>query len=128
MPVFANVDDYIEAQPAAAQARLRELRMAIQAVLPDATEAISYGIPTYRLHGNVVHFGAAKHHCALYGAPLHEFTSELQGYRVVNGTLRFRLDQPIPDDLVRKLAQAALAARDAARASRLTARRAASSR
>jgi len=106
MQTFDNVDDYIAGQSAEARPRLRELRAAIRDAVPDAVEVISYGMPTYRLQRPVVYFGAARHHCALYGAPLADFADELQGYEVsgTKGTLRFPLDRPIPSDLVRRLA------------------------
>ena len=103
MPTFATVDDYIAAQSAAAQPRLRELRAIIRAAVPEAAEVISYGMPTYKFHVGSVYFGAAKHHCALYGSAMDACTDELRGYDTSKGTVRFPLDQPIPEALVRKL-------------------------
>ena len=108
MSSFATVDDYIAAQPQLAQAHLRELRAAVQAALPGAAETVSYGMPTYRLGRARVHFGAAKNHCALYGAIPDGMTDEVKGYETAKGTIRFPLDQPIPSDLVSKLVQARL--------------------
>jgi uncharacterized protein YdhG (YjbR/CyaY superfamily) len=106
---FASVDDYISAQSAAAQLRLRELRAIIRAAVPDATEVISYGLPTYRFRVGSVYFGAAKRHVALYGSAMHAFADELRGYDSSKGTLRFALNQPIPAELVRKLVLATVA-------------------
>ena len=103
MPTPATVDDYIAAQSAAAQPRLRELRAIIRAAVPGATEIISYGLPTYRLGVGSVYFGAAKRHCALYGSALDSFPEELQGLDTSKGTVRFPLDRPIPEELVHKL-------------------------
>ena len=103
-----EVDDYISAQALEAQARLRELREAILAAVPDAEEVISYGMPTYRRGGERIHFAAAKRHAALYGAPIELFAEELQGLRQAKGTIQFPLDKPIPRDLVGKLAAAKL--------------------
>ena len=103
MPAFATVDDYIAAQSAAAQPRLRELRAIIRAAVPEATEVISYGLPTYKFRVGFVYFGAAKRHCALYGSALDAFPEELRGFDTSKGTVRFPLDQPIPEELVRKL-------------------------
>ena len=81
--------------------------------LPQATETISYGLPTYKVaghgRGGFVSFGAAKEHCALYGAALNAFPEEIGGYSVSKGTIRFPLDQPVPADLVRRLVQAKFA-------------------
>lgn len=110
MSTFASVDEYLAAQPAAAQSSLREIRAIIRAALPGAAEVISYGVPTYKLGGrSVVHFGAAKKHCALYGAAMEQFADELKGYDTSKGTVRFPLDQPLPAELVQRLVQARLA-------------------
>jgi uncharacterized protein YdhG (YjbR/CyaY superfamily) len=62
MTTIVTVDDYIVTQASEAQPRLRELRAIIRAAVPRATEVISYGMPTYKLGGSRVHFGAAKRH------------------------------------------------------------------
>jgi uncharacterized protein YdhG (YjbR/CyaY superfamily) len=103
MPTFATVDEYIAAQSAAAQPRLRELRAIIRAAVPDAVEVISYGMPTYQFRVGSVYFGAAKRHCALYGSAMDAFADELRGFKTAKGTVRFPLDQPIPRELVHKL-------------------------
>ena len=107
-----TVDEYVEAQPEAARARLRELRAAVRAAVPAAEELISYGMPTYKLNGRAVaYFGAAKRHCALYGAIPSELEPELSGYRRLKGTVQFPLDTPIPADLVRRIVLARAAER-----------------
>jgi uncharacterized protein YdhG (YjbR/CyaY superfamily) len=116
MSTFATVDEYIAAQSPAAQPRLRELRAIIRAAVPEAEEVFRYDMPTYRLRGsNVAYFGAAKHHCALYGGLLEGLAEELSGYETSSGAVRFPLDRPIPEDLVRKLVLARVAEREAAR-------------
>ena len=116
MPTLATVDDYIAAQSAEAQPRLRELRAIIRDAVPEAAEVIRYGLPTYRLSvGPVAYFGAAKRHCALYGAATDAFADELRGFDTSKGTVRFPLDTPIPVELVRKLVLARVAEREAAR-------------
>jgi uncharacterized protein YdhG (YjbR/CyaY superfamily) len=106
MRAFATVDEYIAAQSTAAQPRLRELRAIIRGAVPDAAEVISYGMPTYKFRAGSVYFGAAKRHCALYGAPLDAYPDELRGFDMSKGTVRFPLDQPIPEALVHKLVSA----------------------
>jgi uncharacterized protein YdhG (YjbR/CyaY superfamily) len=103
MTTIVTVDDYIAAQTPQAQARLRELRATIRAAVPQATEVMSYGMPTYELGGRRVHFAAAKRHCALYGSAIDRFANELREFRTLKGTVQFPLDQPIPEELVRKL-------------------------
>jgi len=106
MPTFATVDEYIAAQPAAAQPRLRELRAIIRAAVPEAAERISYGMPTFSFATGSVYFGAARRHCALYGSAMDACADELRGFDTSKGTVRFPLDQPIPEALVRKLVTA----------------------
>ncbi|GAC1313930.1 MAG: hypothetical protein NVSMB2_02690 [Chloroflexota bacterium] len=102
-----TVDEYINAQSALTQTRLREIRAIVQEVVPEATETISYGMPTYRLGTSpVAHFAAAKNHCAWYGAVRPEFAADLTPYSTARGTIRFPLDQPIPADLIRRLLRA----------------------
>ena len=103
MTTIATVDEYIAAQKPEAQARLLELRATIRAAVPQATEVMSYGMPTYRLSGRRVHFAAAKRHCALYGAAIDRVSHELGDLKTLKGTVQFPLDRPIPEDLVRKL-------------------------
>ena len=117
MLTFATVDDYIAAQSAAAQPRLRELRAIVRAAIPRAAEVISYGMPTYKFRGGSVHFAAAKHHCALYGSFTDDFTEELRGFETSKGTVRFPLDKAIPETLVHRLVAAKVARSQAARKS-----------
>jgi uncharacterized protein YdhG (YjbR/CyaY superfamily) len=108
--IVPTVDAYIDAQAAEIQPRLRELRSIIRAAVAQATEVISYGMPTYKLGGRSVHFGAARRHCALYGSAIDQFADELRGFKTLKGTVQFPLDRPIPEDLVRKLVLAKLGA------------------
>ncbi|MDQ6671732.1 MAG: DUF1801 domain-containing protein [Chloroflexota bacterium] len=108
MTTIVTVDDYIVTQTAEAQPRLRELRAIIRAAVPQATEVISYGMPTYKLGGRRVHFGAAKRHCALYGSATDLFTNELRDFKTLKGTVQFPLNRPIPEKLVRNLVIAKL--------------------
>jgi uncharacterized protein YdhG (YjbR/CyaY superfamily) len=118
MQPFATVDEYIAAQSAAAQPRLRELRAIIRAAAPDATEVISYGMPTYRFRVGSVYFGAARSHCALYGSAMDLFAEELRSFDTSKGTIRFPLNLPIPQDLVHRLVVATVAQRAAAKTDR----------
>ena len=72
---------------------------------PNAEEAISYQMPTFKLNGNLVCFAAFKNHIGFYPKPsvIETFGKELSNYKVSKGTIRFPLDKPIPFDLVRKI-------------------------
>ena len=115
MAPAASVDDYIAAQPAQAQLRLHELRAIVRSVMPDAVESISYGLPTYKSGPTRVYFGAAKRHCALYATAWHVLGDEVKPYLHSRGTVRFPLDQPIPEALARKLVQVTVEERQAGR-------------
>lgn len=121
-PPAASIDDYLSKLPAGQRAALETLRDQIRAIAPEATEAISYGLPTFKLNGNLVHFGAAAKHCAFYpGAVITQFADRLKGFETAKGTIRFQPDAPLPpaliEDIVRcRIAQnAAIAAERAAR-------------
>lgn len=105
-----TVTEYVAAESETAQARLRELRAAVQAAASASDESISYGVPTYRLNGRAIaHVGAAKRHCALHGAVSSELEGELRGYRVLKGTVQLPLDKLIPEELVQRIVLARLA-------------------
>lgn len=102
----ASVDDYLSKLPADQRAALELLRGQIRAVAPEATEAISYGLPTFKLDGNLVHFGAAAKHCAFYpGAVIDQFADRLAGFELSKGTIRFQPDAPLPPALVRDIVE-----------------------
>lgn len=103
----ATVDAYLAAFPEDVREILGAIRRTIQAALPEATEAISYDIPTFRLHGrDVVHFAGWKQHVSLYPVPDGEpaLARELEPYRAGKGSLRFRLGEPVPYELIARIA------------------------
>jgi uncharacterized protein YdhG (YjbR/CyaY superfamily) len=106
-PAFASVDEYIASFPDDVQARLGELRATIKAAAPDATEKISYGMPTFALNGNLVYFAAHKNHIGFYPAPrgIEAFKEELAAYEGSKGTVQFPFDRPLPHDLIRRIVQ-----------------------
>lgn len=103
------VDEYIAAQPEAAQSQLRLVREILHEALPEAEEVIAYRIPAYRLHGGILlYFAGWKQHYSLYpvSAPLAAaFGEELAPYRHSKGTLRFPLCEPVPRRLIERIAQ-----------------------
>lgn len=108
----ATIDEYLAGVPDDKRAALQRLREQIHAAAPDATEAISYGLPTFKVDGRwLVAFGVAKKHCSLYtgGAAIEANADELAGYRLWKGTINFPPDQPLPAELVTKLVQARIA-------------------
>jgi len=104
---FASIDEYIETFPAEAQELLKELRATIKEAAPEAKEAFSYGIPTFKLNGNLVHFAAHKSHIGFYPTPsgIERFKNELSVYKGAKGSVQFPIDQPLPLDLIRRVVQ-----------------------
>jgi uncharacterized protein YdhG (YjbR/CyaY superfamily) len=102
---YTNIDEYIASFPPEVQKIMQELRAVIRSVAPDATETISYAIPTFVLHRNLVHFAAFAHHISLFpGADgVEHFREELAPYKTSKGTVHFPLDQPLPFDLVSRI-------------------------
>lgn len=103
---FESIDEYIESFPEPIRAILEEMRRTIHEAALDATEAIAYQIPTFKLKGkNLVHFAAFRHHIGFYPASsgIEVFAAELSPYSTSKGTIRFPLDAPIPYDLVRRI-------------------------
>ena len=104
-PKYATIDEYIAAFPEDVRKELEKLRRVIRGSAPRAEEAIAYGIPTFRLNGNLVHFAAFKGHISFFptSSPIPVFKKELAPYKLSKGTIRFPLDRPIPYDLVKKI-------------------------
>ena len=100
-----SIDDYISDFPPEVQAILKKMRVTIKKVVPEAEETISYGIPTFKLNGNLVHFGGFKDHVSFFpsSSPIEVFKKELAPYKISKGTIRFELDQAIPYDLITEI-------------------------
>jgi uncharacterized protein YdhG (YjbR/CyaY superfamily) len=87
------------------QGKLQRLRKEIRAAAPDAEEAISYQIPTFRLNGNLVHFAAYSRHIGFYptSSGIRVFRKDLSKYKCSKGTVQFPIDRPLPYPLIRKI-------------------------
>lgn len=106
MQKFETVTDYIASFPLEKQVLLKQIRAALQKAVPEATETIKYGMPTLVLHGNLLHYAAMKNHIGFYPAPsgIEKFAKELKPYHTSKGAVQFPLDQPLPYDLMVKIA------------------------
>jgi uncharacterized protein YdhG (YjbR/CyaY superfamily) len=104
-PAPKTIDQYIAGFPPDVRRRLKEIRGTIRKAAPAAEEAISYQIPTFRQHGNLVHFAAFKNHIGVY-PPIRgdaELEEAIAPYAGEKGNLRFPFDQPIPYDLIERI-------------------------
>lgn len=104
---FKTTDEYIATFPPKVQDLLQVVRQTIKKAAPGAGEKISYQIPTFTLHGNLVHFAGYQHHIGFYpGAePIRVFEKELSGFKTAKGSIQFPLDQPLPLELITKIVE-----------------------
>ena len=105
MPTPSTIDQYIAAFPPDVQQRLQRMRAMIRKAAPDAVEVISYRMPAFKLHGNLVYFAGCKEHIGFYPtpSPIVAFRQELAGYKCSKGAVQFPLDKPLPAALIRKI-------------------------
>ena len=104
-PPPTTIDEYIAGFPLDVQTILQQIRTVIRVAAPDAQETINYQIPTFTLHGNLVHFAAFKQHIGFYPTPsgMEHFKAQLSIYKGAKGSVQFPLDQPIPYDLIEEI-------------------------
>lgn len=109
----ANVDEYLASVPEPARTTLIKTRATIRSIVPpEATEAISYRIPTFKYQGALVGYAAFSNHCSLFPmstAVMTAFQDELKGFHTSKGTIHFPVDKPLPAALVKKLVKARIA-------------------
>jgi uncharacterized protein YdhG (YjbR/CyaY superfamily) len=109
MPSTAgSIDEYIAGFPAETQKALREMRALIRASAPDATETISYAIPTFDLNGrHLVHFAGYARHIGFYPIPtgIEAFKKDFEPYKQGRGSVQFPLSQQLPADLIRRVVE-----------------------
>lgn len=103
----SEVDEFIARYPADVQKVLQKIRGIIREVAPEAKETINYGIPTFTLNGNLVHYSALTNHIGFYPTPsgIEKFKKELSKYEGAKGSVKFPLDEPIPYELIRKITE-----------------------
>ena len=104
---YKTIDEYIANFPPKVRSILRKIRTTIKIAAPDAKEKISYGIPTFDLNGNLVHFAAYKSHIGFYptSSGINKFKNEFGTYKVSKGTVQFPIDTAIPYDLIKQIVE-----------------------
>ncbi len=105
-----TVDEYLDRAPEPQQGTLRQVRATLAKLLPDAEQGLSYGVPAFKIDGTpVAGYAYFKGHCGFYphsGSVLSQVDPELlAGYKTATGTLRFPIDEPLPDDLIKRLVE-----------------------
>jgi uncharacterized protein YdhG (YjbR/CyaY superfamily) len=113
----SEVDAYLARVPEPARGTLEKTRAMIRAAAPkEATEAISYRIPSFHYKGALVWYAAFKNHCSFFPMDLSlldQFAEELKGYKTSKGTIQFPVDEPLPKALVARIVKARVAANEA---------------
>ena len=107
-----EVEAYLDKLEAPQRAALERIRDIVWEEAPEAEEVIGYGIPTFKLLGNLVHYAAFKNHMSFFpGGTAHSeaLKDELAGYKLAKGTIQFTLDNPLTDDIVCKITRLRIA-------------------
>jgi uncharacterized protein YdhG (YjbR/CyaY superfamily) len=102
---YKDINEYIAGFPTETQKKLEQIRMIIKKAAPDAEETISYGMPAFKLYGNLVYFAAFTNHIGFYSLPSgnETFKKELSVYKTGRGSVQFPLDKPMPLDLISEI-------------------------
>ncbi len=102
---YKTIDDYIKRFPPEYRQRMEELRAVIREAAPDASEKISWGMPTFYLKGNLVHFAAHKSHIGFYPGPggVEAFLNETTEYKTSKGAVQLPMDKALPLDVIRSV-------------------------
>jgi uncharacterized protein YdhG (YjbR/CyaY superfamily) len=107
----AAIKAYFEQFPPETRRRLLAVRQAIAEIVPEAEEAIKYQMPTFVLHGNLLHYAAFKNHIGIYPLPhvIETLKDDLKPYKQGKGSIQFQNDEELPLELIRKIARTRVA-------------------
>src|SRR3954452_2005136 len=103
-----SIGEYIAEFPPDTQKVLQEMRALIKACAPEATETISYAMPTFDLNGkHLVHFAGYKKHVGFYptASGIEAFKEEIKQYKWAKGSVQIPLGQPLPIDPIRRMVE-----------------------
>lgn len=101
---FTTIDEYHASVPENIAVILETMRKAISQAAPKATETISYNMPCFKLHNNLVYYAANKSHIGFYpsSSPMVAFRDELANFKTSKGAIQFPLDKSLPISLIKK--------------------------
>ncbi|APX71573.1 DUF1801 domain-containing protein [Companilactobacillus allii] len=102
---MSPIEEYIKNAPKNQQEMLNSMYYLLKNELCDANEKISYGMPTFYLDENIVHFAGMKNHLGFYPTPgpIAEFSIQLKDYKTSKGAIQFPYDQKLPEDLIKSI-------------------------
>lgn len=106
-PKHTTIDEYIASYEVDVRQRMERLRTLIHECSPDVTEKIAWGMATFVLNGNLVHFAGEKRHLGFHPCPstIEAFANRLDDYKHSKGTVQFPYDKPMPWELIREMVQ-----------------------
>ena len=109
MAKYQDVDEYMAQLSDDRRAVMEQLRSTIRSAAPDATEAISYNMPAFRLGRRfLVSYEAFTRHYSVFPWSkdmVAEVGEAMKPYAVGKGTIRFPADKPIPFQLVTRIVE-----------------------
>lgn len=100
-----TIDQYIFKQAEEVQPILQKIREVIRAAAPEATEKISWQMPTFWQSENLIHFAAFKKHVSIFpgGEATAVFAGNFTDYKTAKGTIQFPLNKPIPYEIIEEI-------------------------
>lgn len=102
-----DIESYFSRFDEPVRRKMEQIRSLVFDMLPEATETIKYGIPTFVYNGNLVHYAGYRHHIGFYPVPsgLERFKDELARYKQGKGSIQFPLDEELPLELIKRIVQ-----------------------
>lgn len=103
----ATISEYIQAAPPEGQPHLHQLYGIVKSVAPEAEEAIKWGTPFFIEPRFLFAFSAHKAHCSFapIASAMDAFRNDLENHQSTKGLVKFPYNQPLPDDLIRRMAE-----------------------
>lgn len=100
-----TIDEYILQFSPEIQEKLQTMRKIINESAPEAEERMSWQMPTFYLHGNLVHFAVHKNHIGFYPGPsgIAEFKQKVSEYKNSKGAVQFPNDKTIPYEMIAEI-------------------------
>lgn len=103
---YNDINEYINSAPNDIKVKLNKLYKLIKTTVPETDDAISYGMPTFKLNGkNLVHFAYYKNHIGFYPtpSPIEKFKNKLKDYKYSKGAIQFPLSEDLPLNLIKEI-------------------------
>jgi len=105
--VGESIDSYIEQSADEHREILQKIREVIRANAPNATEKLSYKMPTFWQGENLIHFASHKNHLGIYPTPsaTNHFADRITeaGYTFSKGCIQISWNKPIDYELVAEI-------------------------